>query len=68
MTELVTSILVGWYQEVDGSGGRANLVRAPSSYMGTNYSWAFWSPIQLRRYGGFLMDDWESVEQWKIDD
>ena len=33
-------------KEVDGSGGRANLwFERLLSYMGTSYSWAFWSPI-----------------------
>ena len=56
-------------KEVDGSGGRANLwFERLLGYMGTSYSWAFWSlNPNSGDTGGILMDDWESVEQWKID-
>ena len=44
------------------------MVRASSGYMGTSYSWAFWSlNPNSGDTGGILMDDWESVEQWKVD-
>ena len=71
MNEGIGHLYLGEFgiKEVDGSGGRANLwFERLLSYMGTSYSWAFWSlNPNSGDTGGILMDDWESVEQWKID-
>ena len=70
MRDSVTSISASLVSKIsDGSGGRANLwFERLLSYMGTSYSWAFWSlNPNSGDTGGVLMDDWQSVEQWKVD-
>ena len=56
-------------KEVNGADGRAmQWFESLLAYMGDSYSWAFWSlNPNSGDTGGILMDDWESVEEWKVD-
>ncbi len=56
-------------KDMDGADGRAvQWFESLLDYMGNSYSWAFWSlNPNSGDTGGILMEDWQSVEQWKVD-
>ena len=56
-------------KELNGADGRAmQWFESLLDYMDHRYSWAFWSlNPNSGDTGGVLMDDWQSVEQWKVD-
>jgi aryl-phospho-beta-D-glucosidase BglC (GH1 family) len=71
MDEKIGYVLVGEFgiEQENTNGGKDGIwFKEFLRYMGSRYSWTFWSwNPDSGDTGGILQDDWSSLNQWKVD-